>query len=110
MNWEFIENLVLVLVPSITGIISSRFLLHSWQIRKEKFNLRHKILDDFQKTYPTGIELFYAFYHELASFYTTIPKNIKYEGAKIQADWKYPSEDENTPRKKISKEYEKLKE
>ena len=49
-DYVFATNLVLVVVPIITGIIGSKLLVNSWQIRKEKFALRREILTNFQET------------------------------------------------------------
>ncbi|QMU54466.1 MAG: hypothetical protein GKS07_05965 [Nitrosopumilus sp.] len=51
-DWEFLKELILVFVPIAATIIFSKVFLDSWQNRKEKFNLRKQILNEFDRTFP----------------------------------------------------------
>jgi hypothetical protein len=97
-----------VVVPTIIGIIGSKLLVNSWQIRKEKFALRREILTNFQETWPFADSIIYGLYMKVSSAYTTIPLNAKYESGTISADWLYPTNESERPFNKFQHELQEL--
>ena len=51
-NLDFWKNFLLVIIPVIITVYSSKFIVYSWQIQKEKSELRKSILSEFDESYP----------------------------------------------------------
>jgi len=109
IDYEFTKNIILVILPTVIGIIGSKVLVNSWQIRKEKFNLRKEILTNFEETYPLAQSSIYGFYYKLASEYADADKNAEYdEDGHIDAQWKYPTNEAEKPYKKFIDDFKSL--
>lgn len=105
---EFLEKIILIAIPLIIAIIGSKLVINSWQIKKEKFNLRLEILKDFSKTYPYGLSISSRFYQKLTSNYVIFPKNTKAKGEIIQGVLDFPINNENLPKEKFSEEHKQM--
>ena len=46
-NNDFLRDMILVLIPTIVGAITSKFIINSWQSRKEKNDIKRKILTEY---------------------------------------------------------------
>ena len=68
-DWDFLKELILVFVPVAATIIFSKIFLNSWQIRKEKFELRKQILTEFDKTFPKANTAMYYLYSKISDEY-----------------------------------------
>lgn len=109
-DYVFATNMLLVTIPIVIGVIGSKLLVDSWQVRKEKFALRKEILVDFQKTYPLAESSIYGLYLKVTGEYSTIVPNAEYEDGVIPANWTYPKEESEKPFNKFRKEFQKLNE
>lgn len=74
--WDGVKDILIVVMPALIGAISSKFIIKSWQdkkeefnLNKEKFNLRKQILEKYTQSYIqsysmlTGLlwEIFYEY-------------------------------------------------
>jgi len=60
---DFFENLILVIAPVLITIYGSNRIISSWQMQKEKSELRKSILHEFDQTHPKlGQFMFEMFY------------------------------------------------
>lgn len=110
LDYELTANLVLVVVPIIIGIVGSKLLVSSWQIRKEKFALRREILTNFQETWPLAESVIYGLYLKVGNSYSLIQPNAEYESGRIAVNWSYPIDESEKPFKKFHDEFRKLNE
>lgn len=108
LDYEFIKNLVLVVIPTLIGIIGSKLLVNSWQIKKEKFALRKSILTNFEETWPLAESMIYAFYLKISSEYADVKQNVEYVDGKIDVNWKYPIEESEKPFNKFNEDFNLL--
>lgn len=112
---EILKITIPVAVPALIGAIGSRFIVNSWQVkkeefrlRKEKYELRNQILKDFQNSYIKEMATIDNFIRIVQNTYTV--------------DWKFFEEDKkskyalsvgddpnNLPQKKFKKDYENYK-
>jgi hypothetical protein len=46
-NKDFLKDMILVLIPTIIGAITSKFIVNSWQSRKEKNDIKREILTEY---------------------------------------------------------------
>jgi len=52
---EFLQEVVLIAIPTVAGILTSYLISDSWQKRKEGLELQKMIIDEFDKSYPNYI-------------------------------------------------------
>jgi hypothetical protein len=68
IDYEFLKNVILILIPTVIGIISSKFIINSWQMRKEKFTIKKEILQEFDSTIPKSRHNIQRFFWLLDAF------------------------------------------
>ena len=110
LDYEFTKNLVLVVLPTIIGIIGSKLLVNSWQIRKEKFALRKDILVNFQETWPSAASIIYGLYLKIGYEFSELDPNAEYEHGTIATTWSYPTTESEKPFNKFNEDLQKLSE
>jgi len=60
---EFFENVFLILAPVIITLVGSKYIVNSWQIQKEKSELRKNLLSEFDEGFSQlGQYMFELFY------------------------------------------------
>jgi len=107
-DYELATNLVLVVLPTVIGIIGSKLLVNSWQIRKEKFALRKDILVNFQETWPLASSIIFDLYLKISSEYSTIKPNAKIKNGKIDVEWFFPTIESEKPFNKFNEDFKKM--
>jgi len=108
MEHEFIQNLILVLIPTSIGIIGSSIFVNNWQIRKEKFALRKEIILSFNDSFPKGNSLLYQLFVKISQEYATSPRDAKMTDTTIEGVWNFPEDEEQQPCAKFSEEFKKI--
>lgn len=90
--------MLLATIPIVVGIIGSKLLVNSWQIRKEKFALRREILTNFEETWPRSSSMIYELYQKVGHSYAKIDSDGHYhKGGSSDAIWTYPKIDSEKP-------------
>jgi hypothetical protein len=46
-NNDFLKDMILVLIPTVIGAVTSKFIVNSWQSTKEKNDIKRKILAEY---------------------------------------------------------------
>lgn len=106
-DWKFVKEIVLVFVPVAATIIFSKLFLNSWQTRKEKFELRKKILNEFDKTFPYIINRLYNLSFKVNAKYVKTEINLKTnEETKVVT---IPENEDEKPYNVFKDEIEELK-
>jgi len=49
-DWEFLKSIALVMIPTVSGIIASKLIVNSWQIRNEKSRIKRQILNEYENS------------------------------------------------------------
>ena len=115
-NWDFIMNVLVIVIPIIIGGIVTKYTTSSWQITKEKIMIKRNILENYGKSYKLISILLENFVYKVTESYIvyeessdTIPfedySNVDHE---ISAYIQYPKEESEKPHKKFASEYEGL--
>lgn len=112
---QWIIDILIILIPTIAGALTSGFSLHHWQVKKEKFELekqkyelRRKILDDYQKSMAAKIVLSFNFTDKIHMHYTK-PKLVSKDKT-IEYYSFIPDEEDKKPKKQFlteKKEFDK---
>jgi len=114
---EDIDNLVTILaviIPTIGGALATKFIVNSWQDKKEKFNLkmakfdlRKKIIKDFEDSYVLSHNLIEEIpVLVLRSHKDWLRKKIESGAHDVYLDQKFP--DKLLPKNLFKKEIERV--
>lgn len=108
IDYEFIKQIILVSIPVIAGIITSKLLTNSWQIKKEKMEIKRKILDELDRSYG-------RYYSLLANFTNHIYRGYDDWATRFDANGKphppqiiFPSNLDDFPINKFKKEFQEF--
>ena len=66
---DFGKNLLLVIIPVLITVYSSKTIVNSWQIQKEKSEIRKKLLEDFDEGYSYVGQYMFELYYKMQDFY-----------------------------------------
>lgn len=101
IDYEFLKNVVLVIIPTLIGVFSSKFIINSWQIRKEKFNIKKEILKEFDLTIPKARHNMQKFAWNLIDFTEQDLKNTHQKKYSVES-----IEHQKKSKKDIEKNYQ----
>ncbi|MGY5148799.1 MAG: hypothetical protein ACW9W3_01915 [Candidatus Nitrosopumilus sp. bin_68KS] len=104
----FVTNLILVVVPTVIGVLGSNFLINAWQIRKEKFSLRKDLISSFHESFSKSNIGLYELYVKISEEYTTLPRDSKMDHASHLAIVNFPQNENEKPVKLFLDDYKKL--
>lgn len=110
-DWhEFAKDVFLVAIPVGIGVITSKWITSSWQIRSAKIIMKKEVLENFQKsskrifvlidTFTLNVANHYADYHNI----TQLPTTGKIE----MGVSKFPTKPEEQPLQLFGQEYKDL--
>lgn len=111
--WESLIAILIVIIPTATGAVFSKFIVNKWQDKNQKFQLKlakSKLRKEILKDYQNGLV---AYLLEIGNFYrmvkdhyilnrTYFPKEKVVKGAII-----VPQGDENLPKNVFANELQK---
>lgn len=106
-NDRFWKDLILVIIPIIFGIITTIKLTDRWQIRKEKLDIRRKILEEFDNTIVRYAFRLTTFNRVLSQQYTKIKEDttLNQYGRIDNLDISFPTNPDEYPSKILSQHY-----
>jgi len=50
IDWDFLKSIALITIPTLSGIIASKLIVNSWQIRNEKSRIKRQILNEYENS------------------------------------------------------------
>jgi len=114
--WEGVIQILMILIPTSVAAVSSKLIVNSWQEKKEEFNLkkdqyqlRKQIIDDFEKSYVAEMVLISNFVDKVIHSYTTDYRIGLDDDEIVEFAWKLPDDEKELPIKKFVKEYEEFR-
>ena len=110
---KFIQEVILISIPTASAFITSLHITNTWQIRKEKLELQRKILDEVDNSIVNSLQILKNFDRMLWSKYTIVnttkeeSKETKGESKETKLyETKFPSEQSEYPNPKFEKEHD----
>lgn len=100
-NLDFWQNFLLVIIPVLITIGSSKWIVNSWQIQKEKSELRKNILSEFDESYPKLGQYMFETFFKIRYAYVD-PSKVEYDKPTRLEDLVFPDEVEAQPLKKFN--------
>ena len=98
----FEEQLVLMIIPVVSGILASKWITNSYQKNKEKSDLKRTILSEFTESYTKKYTLTRIFSKFVIEQYASIKDD------KITYFETFPEKDDEKPSKKYYEEWKKF--
>jgi len=89
---KFIQDAILVSIPTASAFLTSIYITNTWQIRKEKLELQRKILGEVDDSIVNYLQILKNFDRMLWSKYTVVNTSNKSENKDKQKDDKENSE------------------
>jgi hypothetical protein len=60
-DYDFLKQIILILIPTFAGAFTSKFVMDSWQSRKEKNDIKRQILSEYDNYVPKTWSLIATF-------------------------------------------------
>ena len=98
---SFIQEVILVSIPTASAFLASLYVTNTWQIRKEKLELQRKILGEVDNSIVKCLQILKNFNRMLWSQYTTI-------NASSTNTTRFPTQESEFPENKFKNEYEEF--
>ncbi len=116
---EFIQQVILISIPTASAFITSLYITNTWQIRKEKLELQRKILGEVDDSIVNCLQILKNFDRMLWSKYTIVNTTTETTETKEKTtetkekttetklyETKFPSEESEYPNPKFEKEHD----
>jgi len=107
-DYDFFKQIIIVIIPIVLGFFVSNRVLHSWQLRKEQFQLKRNILEEFDKTIPYSRSLIFSFYHEVLRYCSSVPQFSKTKQEKYLIKFDTNKINSNPISKEFEEKYEEF--
>lgn len=108
---QWIIDVLIILIPTVGGALTSSLSLNHWQAKKEQFQLekqryalRRKILDDYQKSIASRLVLSLNFVNKIGFHYSSPSELSSKEKKEIKYITVFPTEEEKKPLNQFSTE------
>lgn len=101
----FHKDLILVLIPSVSGIITAKWVSNSWQKRKEKNEMKMKILSQFTGSLTKKYSLLGEFIGLIYNSYVDPTKVRENRDGLLEFGFKFPETEDEKPFKKYAKQW-----
>lgn len=118
---KFIQNIILIGIPTGSAFLTSKYIISTWQIRKEKLELQRKILGEVDSSIVNCFQILKNFDRMLWRKYTIINTSNKSENKEEQKDDKenlekptptyetvFPKDESKFPSSKFKNEHDEF--
>ena len=125
---QFVQEVILISIPTASVLLTSLYVTNTWQIRKEKLELQRKILGEVDNSIVKCLQILKNFDRMLLSKYTIVNTSNKSENKEKESENKeeqkddkensekpistyetdFPKEESEFPSSKFKKEYDEF--
>jgi hypothetical protein len=113
---EFFQKMALILIPIVAGAIVTKFTTDSWQVTKEKLEIKRTILSDYEQSYKQMSLLIENFVYRIIEAYikyaptSTTEKFDDYDNSKYGIETYIEILDvfDDKPKQKLQNEFKKF--
>lgn len=109
---KFVQDVILVSIPTASAFLASLYVTNTWQIRKEKLELQRKILGEVDNSIVNSLQILKNFDRMLWRKYTVVNTSTesteKKEESKKDTSYEtdFPKEELEFPASKFKKEHD----
>ena len=86
---EAVISILAVLIPSVIGIVGSKWITNAWQVKKEELETRRKILKQLDASYHKYYSLLANFINQLYRGYEDYTPKYDANGKMISAHQRF---------------------
>ena len=105
---DFIQSIILILIPVIAVAVTSKWLTNSWQIRNEKVRIKREVLAEFEESSKRLVILMDTFVRFIVRQYSSYGGvQNKMENGNVELSIVFPNGPKDQPFLKFANEYEK---
>ena len=101
---DFIQNVILVAIPTGSAFLTSLYVTNTWQIRKEKLELQRKILDEVDDSIVKILQTLKNFDRLLWQKYTVVNTTNESKTNNLHRI-KFPTKESEYPNPKFKPDY-----
>lgn len=105
LDYEFLKDVILVLIPLVGGVMTVGQLRKSWQETHEKNRIKKEILEEYKETLPKSYSLIVDIQYTVAEYYSGKQYIESADNCISKRKLKFPTDPLELPREKFSKEY-----
>ncbi|MGC1708650.1 MAG: hypothetical protein WA799_02455, partial [Nitrosotalea sp.] len=103
--WESVYNIILVLIPSFTALVTTKWVTNNWQTRKEIIEIRRNVQNEFNESAGKLVILLLDLNRIIWSHYTHVTSKTKSKDGKLyDLDTDFPEDPNEQPPVKFSDE------
>ena len=106
VDFEFLKDIVLISIPTVTGAIISWVITHRWQERKEKNIIRRKLLEEIDNSFTKTHFVFSKTNVKIMMNYWDISEEVTIKEGKAESGNLIDSEDMYPPKIRFKQYYE----
>jgi hypothetical protein len=114
--WEATRDILLVAVPTLIGALCSKFIINSWQVKKEEFDLKNRnfelrkqIFVDYENSFMKRLSIYDKFVSGVTDPYIREYKRNQDDKFKVGVMISFPKDEQEFPYNKFANEYNKFK-
>jgi hypothetical protein len=102
---EFIRDIMAVTIPSVCGIVASKWITNSWQSKKDEIETRRKILEQLDLSYHKYYSLIANFINSLYRGYEDYTPKYDINGKMLLHGRFFPTNVSDMPFNKFKEEF-----
>lgn len=102
---EIIRDVIIVLIPSSMGMITSKWITNSWQQRKEDTEIKRKILEQMDESYHMTYSLIANFVNHVHRGYDDYTPRYDANGKMLPQQVIFPTNNNDMPFNKFKDEF-----
>lgn len=107
--WEAFYNILLVLIPSLIGLSTTKWVTSNWQTRKETIEIRKNIQNEFDESIGKLMLLLIGLNRKIWTHYTKVNnQTISKNGKLYNLDTVFPPEPNEFPAIKFADEIQQF--
>jgi len=109
IDYQFIRDIILILIPTIIGAYTSRHLANKWQENKERAQIKKSIQNEVDESLVHYVMLLINMNRKIWRYYNKITEKTKYkDGRLFNVDFQLPEQPEEQIANKFSKEIDEM--
>lgn len=110
-DYEFFKDIIIVFIPVVAGIFSSKLIVNSWQIRKEQLKLQKEISEALEKSISKSLVVMDNFVRVVNHAYVVYKNDQSVDAdGYVKVDIVFTDLEQDLPINKFAAEYKQFHE
>ena len=105
---EIVRDVIIVLIPTLIGVFTSKWITNSWQQRKEETEIKRKILEQMDESYHKSYSLLANFVNHVHRGYDDYTPRYDANGKLLPQQVIFPTNSSDMPFNKFKDDFLKF--